>query len=400
MDGNQGRVDPRDIVHVFERLRSGTVPERGLSLIADGLDDARAEIRRVLTMAADGEGVFKVLRGDYGCGKTFCARVAVEDALEANFVTTWVTVGEDMRLHRFDEVYRAIVGGLRTPICEREALRFLVGRWYAGIEKVVMDSGIDPESRRFMKAVEARAAVELSAMTHNSAPAEMAAVICRYIAIQRYDPTEANLLLDWLAGSKNLAWPIVRRAGIKGRIEGDSALDYLRGLLTLVTHTDYSGLLIVVDEVETVSRLRKEYRGKSLNGMRQLIDGAAEFPGVAWLWTATPDFLDGLDGVAGLPPLRDRISFITDGYSASVTQPQLELRPWDLGRMIRVGRQLLGIYPGGADLGLAGLVDDATFGRLAELAIGDDDSEEAVPRRFLRLAVDTLDKAAAEARRG
>lgn len=60
----------KDIEHIFERLRSGVVPERGLETFAVGIDKQRTEIHRQLKLAADGEGVFKFLRGGYGCGKT------------------------------------------------------------------------------------------------------------------------------------------------------------------------------------------------------------------------------------------------------------------------------------------------------------------------------------------
>ncbi len=70
----------RDREHIFERLRSGVVPERGLEAFAVGIERQRAEIQRLLDLAASGEGVFKFLRGGYGCGKTFMARLALLDA--------------------------------------------------------------------------------------------------------------------------------------------------------------------------------------------------------------------------------------------------------------------------------------------------------------------------------
>jgi len=47
-----------------------SVPERGLEAFAVGIDKQRTEIHRQLKLASDGEGVFKFLRGGYGCGKT------------------------------------------------------------------------------------------------------------------------------------------------------------------------------------------------------------------------------------------------------------------------------------------------------------------------------------------
>ncbi len=100
-------MSERDIAHVFERLRSGVVPERGLVTFAVGIDKQRAEIHRLLKMAEEGEGVFKFLRGGYGCGKTFMARLAVIDAQARGFATSFVVVSDnDLHFERFDDVYR------------------------------------------------------------------------------------------------------------------------------------------------------------------------------------------------------------------------------------------------------------------------------------------------------
>ncbi|HUB05951.1 MAG TPA: BREX system ATP-binding domain-containing protein, partial [Myxococcales bacterium] len=69
----------KDVEHVFEALRKGLVPERGLDAFAVGIEKQRGELRRQLDLAGDGEGTVKFLRGGYGCGKTFMARLAVLD---------------------------------------------------------------------------------------------------------------------------------------------------------------------------------------------------------------------------------------------------------------------------------------------------------------------------------
>jgi hypothetical protein len=48
-------------------------------------------------------------------------------------------------------------------------------------------------------------------------------------------------------------------------------------------------------------------RGRSLNGIRQIIDAADRFKGAFWVFTGTPEFFDTARGVAGLQPLHDRI---------------------------------------------------------------------------------------------
>ena len=102
----------RDREHIFERLRSGVVPERGLEAFAVGIERQRAEIGRLLDLAASSEGVFKFLRGGYGCGKTFMARLALVDAQAKGFATSFVVVSDnDLHFHKFDDVYRKVMKG-------------------------------------------------------------------------------------------------------------------------------------------------------------------------------------------------------------------------------------------------------------------------------------------------
>ena len=116
-------ISERDMEHVFERLRSGVVPERGLEMFAVGIEQKRAEIHRLLKMAEDGEGVFKFLRGGYGCGKTFMARLALIEAQARGFATSFVVVSDnDLHFDQFDDVYRKVVQALSTSACPRGAL--------------------------------------------------------------------------------------------------------------------------------------------------------------------------------------------------------------------------------------------------------------------------------------
>src|SRR2546428_12241410 len=120
----------RDIDHIFERLRSGVVPERGLDAFAVGIERQRSETGRLLDLAQAGEGVFKFLRGGYGCGKTFMARLAVLDAQARGFATSFVVVSEnDLHFHPFDDVYRKGVQELRTNSGPRGAPGDILDRW-------------------------------------------------------------------------------------------------------------------------------------------------------------------------------------------------------------------------------------------------------------------------------
>ena len=71
----------RDAASIFKSLRDGTVPQAGLEAFAVGIEHHRKELQRKLVEVETGEGGVKFLRGGYGCGKTFMARLVVGDAL-------------------------------------------------------------------------------------------------------------------------------------------------------------------------------------------------------------------------------------------------------------------------------------------------------------------------------
>lgn len=116
-------------------------------------------------------------------------------------------------------------------------------------------------------------------------------------------------------------------------ITSRDALDYLRGVLAIVKAAGYKGLTIAIDEAETILRMRKDSRHKSLNGIRQIADAAGSYPGLLWVFTGTPEFFDTRQGVAGLAPLHERIQFMKEGRFASLRQAQLELTPFDEPRL-------------------------------------------------------------------
>ena len=116
-------------------------------------------------------------------------------------------------------------------------------------------------------------------------------------------------------------------------------------MLEIVKAAGYKGLLIVIDEAETILRMRTDSRHKSLNGIRQIADAAGSYPGLLWVFTGTPDFFDTRHGVAGLAPLHDRIRFLKQGRFASLRQAQLELPPFDAERLRSVALRLRELFP-------------------------------------------------------
>jgi hypothetical protein len=289
----------QDIAHIFERLRSGTVPEKGLDKFAIGIDKPLNEIRRQLNLISTGEGAFKFLRGGYGCGKTFMSQYTLLEALNNNFAVSFVVVSpNDTQFHKFDDVYHRIVSGIRTPMAASGALEDAIDRWISRIEDRLADE-IGDDADDFDDHVKSRFETELSDLTKEAAGNEFINVLKAYFeAKQEGDYQTASSLISWISGSKNIAAGAKKKAGIKGEISSASALLYLKGILNIIKKAGHSGLVIIIDELETILRTRTDVRSKSLNGLRQIIDAAKDFPGILWLFTGTREFFDSKKGCA------------------------------------------------------------------------------------------------------
>ncbi|MEZ4329858.1 MAG: BREX system ATP-binding protein BrxD [Polyangiales bacterium] len=387
-------LSQRDTEHVFESLRKGLVPERGISTFAVGIDKQRGEIQRQLELAANREGTIKFLRGGYGCGKTFMARLALLEAQEKGFAASFVVVSDnDLRFHRFDDVYRKIMAELGTASCPRGALGDILDRWIGAVEDGLIAAGEDEDAPDFDEKVHQRLNDDLVAKTGGKAPPDFVRVIQTIFRLkQEGQVAEAGSLISWLSGSANVAASAKKAADIKGDIGSRDALEYLRGVLEIVLAAGYKGLVVVIDEAETILRMRSDSRHKSLNGIRQIADAASGYPGMLWLFTGTPDFFDSRQGVQGLTPLHDRIQFMRTGDYASLRQPQLELVPFKEERLRAVAMRLRELFPTEDRARLEQKISGEFIERLvAQVTAGFKGDVGVVPRQFLRAFVTQMD---------
>lgn len=85
---------------------------------------------------------------------------------------------------------------------------------------------------------------------------------------------------------------------------------------------------MVLDEVETLQRVRGDVREKALNALRQLLDELPLNAGLFLLITETPAFFDGPQGIRRLTPMAQRLhsDFGADSSFDNPRAPQIRLR--------------------------------------------------------------------------
>jgi hypothetical protein len=396
------KVSPQRRLEILDALRRGTVPSQGLDVLAVGLDRFAPTFDDDLDRIASGGGVFKAVRGEYGAGKTFLTRWLAERAKARGLAAAEVQISEtDTPPHRYQTIYRRLVEHLSTSSLRGGALRSVVDSWFFALEEDVLSAGDldetdnDQLSRRTAELMERR----LGHVTR-TAPA-FAAVLRAYLAASNAgDRATADGLLAWLGGQPHVAASVKRAAGVKGDLDHDAALSFLAGLLTILRDAGYPGLVLVLDEVETMQRMRSDVRDKGLEALRKLIDDLYEnrFPGLALVVTGTPAFFDGPQGVQRLPPLAQRLAtdFATDARFDNPRAVQIRLPGFTRDGLVDVGRRVRDLYATGAadPARITRAVDDDYLATLADAVTGSLGGKVGIaPRLYVKKLVgDVLDR--------
>lgn len=401
MKGNMSISQQRS-QDIIDALRRGTVPQYGLDALAVGLGSYTAALDEELQKVARGGAVFKAIRGEYGSGKTFTSRWLRERAHRLGFACSEVQISEtETPLHRLETVYRRLLERLSTSDTPSGAFRNIIESWFYTLEEdVIAQNEIDPDDIETLVSATDELMEKRLGEVLRSAPAFALTLRAYRRALVAGEDEIADGLLAWMAGQPNISARVKRYARIKGDIDHFGALSFLQGILTILKDSGHPGLLVVLDEVETLQRMRGDVRDKSLNALRQLMDevDSGRFPGLYLVITGTPAFFDGPMGVQRLAPLAQRLAvdFATDARFDNPRAVQIRLKGFSRESLEEVGCKVRDLYAGCSnshDRILAKANDDYVA-LLAQNVTGNLGGKVGIaPRIFLKKLVgDVLDR--------
>lgn len=395
-------VSARRREEIIAALRRGTVPSHGLDQLAVGLERFQGALGEDLDRVAQGGFAVKAVRGEYGSGKTFFTRHLAEQALQRGFAAAEVQISEsETPLHRLETIYRRITESLRTASTQSSAFRSVLDSWLFALEDDALlgDPGLENDAARLSESVGVLLNERLAAVTATT-PAFAQALRGYHAATTAGDAALADGLAAWLAGQPHVAAAAKRAAGIKGDLDHFGAMSFLQGLLAVLRDAGHPGLVVVLDEVETLQRMRSDVRDKALNALRQLMDeiDAGRYPGLYLVLTGTPAFFDGPSGVQRLPPLAQRLAtdFTTDARFDNPRAMQIRLTGFDRSSLVQVGQRVRDLYAAGRDTEprIRSRADDDYLADLAGAVTGGlGDRVGIAPRLFLKKLIgDVLDR--------
>jgi hypothetical protein len=235
----------------------------------------------------------RLVIGEYGSGKTHFLRMTAHMALERRFVVCEVTLSREVRLDRFETVWRKMMENLATPESEGEpeGIEAILNRW---CEQVAQS----PEQLQ-------QALAELERIPKLDPDFRQA--LQGYLRAW-FEDGDRDPYLQWFKGDP------IKPKGVRVRIDRTSARAMLRSLIQFLKHLGYSGLVLFLDELELIMAQGQRVRDTNYDVLRQFIDDADNLSNFLLLCSATPKMRDDDQrGFPSYPPLWQRLGGMLGG---------------------------------------------------------------------------------------
>ena len=376
---------------IISTLKNGNVPSEDVLSFCIGRNDEIETFKNLLTEVENGSSITKFIKGEYGAGKSFFLKVIEEIAFNEGFVVSWVTLSNDVRMNKIDVVYNEIAHNLKCKT--GTSIKWIIDRWIERLnhripeeirgnseeEQKFIQENIDNDlemvyqySSRFPKAIEYYAEYKNSNQLDNS----------------------ASDAIGWLTGEKKIPAKNKKAFNVKGDIDKDDAYSFLKALSEFIKATGYSGLVILIDEAESIQNIsRRQWRDDAYDYIRKIFDDCAfkNFENTLFLFAGTPPlFFNKNDGIASYKALDDRIrSSLTDDTKDN-RRTIIPLKGFDKEELLDLTNHLIKIHEKAYNWDSEGKID-IEYIVDKEMESASLNNSLLIPREFIKDLIDLLD---------
>ena len=223
-----------------------------------------------------------LIAGDFGSGKSHLLEHLHHLALEQNFVSSKVVISKETPLYDPVKLYRAAIDAAVVPNRQGSALR-----------EIAQDLEKAPQYGRFFERV---------ISDKGDFDTRFGATLQVYDYVRTRDLEQWDRVISFWSGHKLNTSEIkryLRQSGNPsyriGKITAkELALQSFRFAAELMVTAGYSGWILLIDETELIGRYSLLQRAKSYaelaRWMGELKDKHGVYPGIAVVFTITPDF--------------------------------------------------------------------------------------------------------------
>jgi len=342
------QLKPFEARAIIENLRKGSVPVdyvpfftvgRGnwLKFIEEDLDDYIAE----------GGAKVRFINGDYGDGKTHFMSVIRHLALQKGFAVSFVVLTREVPVHKFEVVYQTIVRQLRGTF-EGAGIRRLVDGWADGLKSELKAKGGAPFDERVVALTESLRG--LPGMDLSFAHALAALAENRYRPRQEGEAegeraAAREVLYQWFEGAK-VSKRALKPFQVFEALDKTNSKRFLGSLIAFLRHLGHKGLILLMDELETVIAQSTSVRNASYENVRLLIDNTEQASYLHIFLSIIPDVILSEKGFKSYDALWSRVRSIGEGKRLNYRSVLVDLHktPLETDELVDLGLCLCRIH--------------------------------------------------------
>ncbi|MDE2831874.1 MAG: DUF2791 family P-loop domain-containing protein [Gemmatimonadota bacterium] len=340
------QLKPFEARAIIEDLRKGSVPIEYVPFFTVGRQNWLKFIGEDLdNYIAEGGAKVRFINGDYGDGKTHFMSVIRHLALEKKFAVSFVVLTREVPIHKFEIVYQTIVRQLCGSF-DGTGIRQLVDDW---VENLKADQTDDAplEEQLFSVGESLRA---LSGMDLNFANALIGLADNRLRPLEAGEDEEARayqreILYQWFEGAR-VSKRDLKPFQIFEALDKTNSKRLLTSLIVFLRHLNYKGLVLLMDELETVIAQSTTIRNASYENVRLLIDNAEQASYLHIFMSIIPDVTLSEKGFKSYDALWSRVRSIGESKRLNYRSVLIDLHrtPLEIGELVNLGLCLKRIH--------------------------------------------------------
>ncbi len=350
---------------VLQSLQVGVVPHDGLQHLAVGRVAELRQALRELEVLRRGGGVFRVVVGEYGAGKTFFLRLVRQVALTQGYVVADADLGPELRLRgdgRGLATYRHLMANLASDSRpDGGALAIVLDRWCDGVRSAAAarlglpGAGAMRRTPEAAQALDSELRARLEALRTLPGGFAWASTLRRYLeAAVAGDDEGTTAALRRLRGEYRTRAEVRATLGL-GDVAPISDADWhehLRLLALTAVQAGYQGLLVLLDECGHLASVPQPDARSSnyevlLGLLNDALQGRARHLG---LYVAGPPEMlrDPRRGLFSYPALATRLTQnpYADQAHRDLAQPVLELPPLSADELLALFLKVRALHVG------------------------------------------------------
>lgn len=302
---------------IIEGLRKGIVPTEYVSFFTVGRQNWLKFVEEDLDcFIASGGGKVRFINGDYGDGKTHFMSVIQQLSLQKNFASSFVILTRDIPIHKFEVVYQEIVSQLRGNF-EGVGIRAAIKHWIKEQKIDEQDLGELSSSLR-----------EIPGLGLDFANA-LIGLLQPHSSDETEDPEE--VLYQWFEGKK-VSKKNLKRFHVFELLNKTNSKQFLQSLIIFLRMAGHKGLILFLDELETVLAQGASIRNAAYENVRLLMDNTEHAQYLELFFSLIPDVLLSEKGFKSYDALWSRVRTVGDSDELNYRSTLVDLHKTPLRR--------------------------------------------------------------------